>query len=55
MEKFKKPKMTNFETEFLIPKTKKAFTHLQKAFTKVPILYDFDLECYIYIKTNAFG
>ena len=43
----------NSETDFLTPKAKKAFIHLQKAFTKAPIFRHFDPECYIWIETNA--
>ena len=39
---------------FLIFKAKVAFTHLRQAFTKALILYHFDPECHIRIKTNAF-
>ncbi len=59
----KKPKLTkskksdlakaNSGTDFLIPKAKKAFIHLRKAFTKTPILRYFDPECHIWIETNA--
>ncbi len=70
MTKSKKPKLTkskksdlskanfvkiNSRTDFLTCKAKKAFIHLQKAFTKAPILKYFDLECYICIETNALG
>ena len=37
----------NSRTDFLILRAKKAFTHLQKAFTKAPILKYFDPEHYI--------
>ena len=53
--KSKKPKMTNFETNFFTLKAKKAFTHLQKAFTKASILYYFDPKHYICIETNVLG
>ena len=38
---------------FLTPNTKTAFNHLRLAFTKAPIHQYFDLECYIWIETNA--
>ena len=47
--------MTNFGTDFFTFQAKKTFTHLQKAFTKIPILHHFDLECYICIGTNTLG
>lgn len=63
LAKFKRPKLTktkksdfakaNFGTDFLTPKAKKAFIHLQKAFTKAPILRYFDPEHYIWIETDA--
>ena len=43
------------ETIFLILGIKEAFKQLKQAFTKVPILRHFDLECHIQIKTDAFG
>ena len=54
--KSKKPIFANansFETDFLITGAKKAFIHLQKNFTKAPILRHFDPEYYIRIETNA--
>ena len=36
-------------------KAKEAFNRLRQAFTKVPILQNFDLECYIWIETKASG
>ncbi len=56
--KSKKPKLTitkksdfakanSFGTDFLTPEAKKTFIHLQKTFTKAPILRHFDLECHI--------
>ncbi len=48
-------KMNSFGTNFLVPEAKKAFIHLQKAFTETPILRHFDQECHIRIKTNALG
>lgn len=38
---------------FLTPKPSIVFICLRKAFTKTPILYYFDSECHIQIKTNA--
>ena len=55
LAKFKKPKMTNFRTEFLTSEVKKAFTYLQKAVAKALILYHFDPERHIYIKTDTLG
>ena len=43
------------ETNFLTSKAKEAFKHLRQAFTEVPILQHFDLECHIRIETNASG
>ena len=43
----------NSGTDFLTSKAKKAFRHLQKIFTKAPILRHFDLERHIRIETNA--
>ncbi len=53
--KSKKPNFAkaNSGTDFLTPKAKKAFIHLQKAFTKALILRHFDLECHIRIETDA--
>ena len=59
--KLAKSKKSNFakknssKIEFLLFKAKKAFTYLQKAFTKAPIFWNYDLEHYICIGTNAFG
>ena len=47
--------MTNFGTNFSTLEAKKVFTHLQKAFIKVPIFHYFDLKCHICIETNALG
>ncbi len=59
----KKPKLTkskksdlakaNSGTDFLTPKAKKAFIHLQKAFTETLILRHFDSGCHIRIETDA--
>ena len=43
------------EPTFLTPDAKKAFNQLRQAFTKVPILWHFDLECHIWIETDASG
>ena len=43
------------ETDFFTSKAKKTFTHLQKAFTKIPIFQHFDLKYYIYIEIDALG
>ena len=40
---------------FLTPKARSAFNRLWLAFTKAPILYHFDPECYIRIKTDVLG
>ncbi len=48
-----KAKINSSKTDFLTSGAKKAFTHLQKAFTKAPILRYFDLECYIWLKTDV--
>ena len=48
-------KNSNRAIGYLIPGAKRAFTQLRQAFTKVPILRDFDLECHIRIKTDAWG
>ncbi len=63
--KSKKPKLTkskksdlvkaNPRTDFLTPKSKKAFIHLQKAFNEALILRHFDPECHIWIETYALG
>ncbi len=64
LAKSKKPKLTktkksdfvktnSFETDFLTPEAKKAFIHLQKAFTEILILRHFDLEHHIQIETDA--
>ncbi len=45
----------NSETDFLTPKAKKAFIHLQKAFTKTPIVRYFDPDHHIWMKTDALG
>ncbi len=42
-------------TDFLTFKAKKAFLHLQKAFTKILILRHFDPKCYIQIETDVLG
>ena len=40
---------------FLTPEARSAFNHLWLAFTKAPILWHFDRECYIRIETDASG
>ena len=40
---------------FLIFKAKLALVRLRQTFTEAPILYHFDLECYIQIETDASG
>ena len=59
--KMAKPKLTKpkesdftfFGADFLTSKAKRAFIHLQKAFTKALILRHFDPKCYIRIETDA--
>ena len=48
-------KNTNGAIGYLTPSAKRAFTQLRQAFTKAPILQHFDLECYIWIETDASG
>ena len=59
LTKLKKVRLSNikanFKTDFLTPKAKKAFIHLQKAFTKALILRHFDSERHIWIKIDALG
>ena len=43
------------EPIFLTPGVKNAFNYLKQAFTKAPILRHFDLECFIWIETDASG
>ena len=38
---------------FLTAEARSAFNHLRLAFTKAPILWHFDPECHIWIKTDA--
>ena len=45
----------NSKTDFLTPRAKKVFIHLQKAFTKAPILRHFDPKRHIWIETDALG
>ncbi len=45
----------NSATDFLTHKAKKAFIHLQNAFTKALILKHFDPKYYICIEINALG
>ncbi len=56
--KFKKPdvaKSKQSKTVFLISEAQAGFFYLQKAFTKVSILYHFDLECHIRSRTDVAG
>ena len=46
---------TETEPSFLTPGARKAFNHLWLAFTKAPIFWNFNLEYYIWIETNALG
>ena len=51
---------TNFDAmedgpKFLTPNAKTAFNRLRLAFTEAPILWHFDLECHIWIETDASG
>ena len=48
-------KNLNGATSYLTPGTKQIFTQLRQAFTKAPILWHFDSECYIRIETDASG
>lgn len=45
----------NFKSDFLIPKTKLAFTKLREVFIKALILHHFNLKRHIDIKTDDFG
>ena len=63
-EKSKKPSksgnLPNFNAKdsgpsFLIPKVRSAFNCLRLAFTEVPIIWHFDMECHIQIETHALG
>ncbi len=45
----------NSGTDFLILEAKKAFIHLQKAFTKTPIFRHFNAKCHIRIETDGLG
>ena len=42
-------------SSFLISEAKLIFLRLRQAFTKAPILYYFDLECYIRIEIDVSG
>lgn len=48
-------KANSTRKSFFTFEAKKTFIHLQKSFTKAPILRHFDLECYIRIKTDVSG
>lgn len=45
----------NSRTRFLIPRAKLAFAKLKKAFKSTPMLFYFDPEYYIRIKTDVLG
>ena len=49
LSKFKKTVVSDFFT----PRAKLTFIELRQAFLKTPILYHFDLECYIRIETDV--
>ena len=42
-------------SDFLIPGARLAFTKLRQTFVKAPILHYFELEYYIWIKTDISG
>lgn len=42
----------NFRSGFLTPRDSLIFGKLRQAFIKVPIIYYFNPDCYIYIETN---
>ena len=46
---------TEDRPKFLTPNTRTAFNRLQLALTEAPILWYFDAECHILIKTDALG
>ena len=48
-------KNLNRAMSYLTPKARLVFTKLRKAFIKAPIFRHFDLECYIWIETDALG
>lgn len=48
-------KKMNFKIGFFIFKAKLVFTQLRKMFTKALILYHFNLQRYIQLKTEALG
>ena len=48
-------KNLNRATGYLTPNARQAFTQLRQAFTKSPILQNFDPKCYIRIKIDASG
>ena len=63
-EKLKKPSksadspnfdITEAKPSFLTPGAKEAFDHLWLAFIEALILWHFNLECHIWIKTNVSG
>ena len=52
-KKLFKPKKKIGSLDFLILRARLVFTKLRQAFVRALILYYFDPECYIQIKTNA--
>ena len=42
-------------SDFFIPGARLAFIKLRQVFVKAPILYHFDLKCYIQIETDVLG
>lgn len=46
-------KANSFKTAFLTFGARKAFIHLQKAFSQALILHHFDLKCHIWIETDV--
>ena len=55
LAKTKKSDFAFFEADLLILEAKQAFIHLQKAFTKAPILRHFDPKRDICIETDTLG
>ena len=49
LSKFKK----TIGSDFFTPGAKLKFPELRQIFVKIPILYHFDLECHIWIKTDV--
>ena len=52
---FPKSRLEEAGTDFLIPKTRLAFTRLRQAFIEAPILHHFNPKCHIWIETDALG